>query len=321
MKRVPFPWQSVFSIVEISNLLKKEKPSTLFLCSTTAGLLGSLAAFLHRFRASGHKFQVIYRIGGWAFRDPRPFWINKVVFWAEKITAPLKDKIIVNSESDRKIAVERRLCSPEKIVKIYNGINPDQLEFLPKETARQELFKTLPKAYNVKLETILIGTVANFYKTKGLKYLIEAAHVLNTDFKILIIGEGRHRAKLEELIKKYHLQGTVLLAGRIPEAFKYLKAFDIFVLPSLKEGFPWIILEVIASGTPIIATSVGALPEIIEDKKEGILLPPKSSEQLAKKILELINNPEISLRLKNQAKEKLKQFSLQKMVKETEQLF
>ena len=326
MKRAPLPWQAIFSVLEVFNLLKKEKPNTLFLCSTTAGLIGSTATLLYRFQVSGFKFQVIYRIGGWAFRDPRPFFTNKLIFWAEKITCPLKDKIIVNSEIDRETAIKNKICPFEKIVKIYNGIDVEKLEFLP----RHDAIKKLSQFGNLTIEqfnnSTIVGTVANFYKTKGLKYLIEAAHILNVKHKIqdtryIIIGEGNQRPQLESLIKKYELENKVFLLGQIPEAFKYLKALDIFVLPSLKEGFPWIILEAMASQVPIISTNVGAISEIIESEKEGILVESKNPKILAEKILELIKNPEKSQRLKSRAKERIKEFSLQKMIEDTEKLF
>ena len=332
MKRTPYPWHVLFSVLEIYRLLKKERPDTLFLCSTTAGFIGSLASFLYRLHASSFKFQVIYRIGGWSFRDPRPWGMNKIIFWLEKLTSPLKDRIIVNSQVDLDIALKYKVCPPTKITKIYNGIDVDKLQFFAKEQAREELQKLLPKTYSVKHETFLIGTVANFYKTKGLEYLIEAVHVLNkrlefhvptqtSNFKILIIGEGRERKKLESLIKKYNLDNKVFLLGQIFDAYKYLKAFDVFILPSLKEGFPWIILETMAANIPIIATEVGAIPEIIKDEQEGILIESKDSKIVADKILWVLNNKDEAGRMASRAKEKLKGFKLEKMIRKTETMF
>ena len=212
-------------------------------------------------------------------------------------------------------------------MKIYNGIAPEKLEFLPKEEAKKFLFKDNAK-YQIQDTKYLIGCVANFYKTKGLEYLIKAANILNTDFKfqvsdfkILVIGDGKERENLESLIKEYSLNDKVFLMGRIPNAHKYLKAFDMLVLPSLKEGFPWIILEAMASETPIIATKVGAVPEIIKDQKDGMLIEFKNPQELAEKIMKLIQDSGLSQKLKTQAREKLKDFSLQKMVQETEKLF
>ena len=147
LRRTPCPWEIPLSIFKIYNLLKREKPNTLFLCSTTAGLLGSLSSFSYKIltrhpsRYETDKMQVIYRIGGWSFLDPRPSWMNKILSWLEKSTAPFKDKIIVNSELDKKIAINYKICPPEKIVKIYNGLDFEKLEFLPKEQAKNFLSK------------------------------------------------------------------------------------------------------------------------------------------------------------------------------------
>lgn len=299
LKRVPWPWQVLLVIKEIRNLLKKEKPDFLFLCSTTAGLLGSIAGFLLKIKNC--KLKIIYRIGGWAFRDPRGFWKNWFILLAEKITGLLKDAIIVNSEIDRKLVLKYKIVPAKKIFKIYNGLNPESLNFLSRQEARERL--------NLEQSAKIVGTVANFYKTKGLKYFIEAANKLievKPQSVFVIIGDGRLRPELEAQIKKYNLENKVFLIGRIPDAYKYLKAFDVFVLPSLKEGFPWIILEAAAAELPIVATKVGAIPEILE---EEILVEPGNSQVLAKKISWMIEYP---------TKAKLKQkFSSQKMKAET----
>lgn len=317
MKRAPWPWQLIFSIIEIYSLLKKEKPDILFLCSTTTGLLGSISALFYK------KVKIIYRIGGWSFRDPRPFWQNKILLWAEKLTAPFKDKIIVNSEVDRQEAIKLKICPPERIVKIYNGIDSSSLNFIPKETAQKQIWPrtTLDQIAG----QLWVGTVANFYKTKGISYLIEAVHLLNTKYlilntKYLIIGDGKERQKLESLIKKYNLENQIFLLGRISDAYKYLKAFDLFVLPSLKEGFPWIILEVMAAEVPIVATRVGAIPEVIKESTEGILIKPGDSEILAEKIYWILNHREEMQSMILRAKEELKRFDLEKMMEETEKL-
>ena len=299
MKRTPWPWQMTKAIWEIRDLLKKEKPDVLFLCSTTTGLLGSIASSL--LKIENYKLKIIYRIGGWAFRDPRPFWKNWLVLLAEKLTALLKDLVIVNSEIDRKLALRYKIVPERKLVKIYNGIDVNSLNFFSREEAQKRLNLFYPD--NGKI----IGTVANFYKTKGLEYLIKAAIQINAQF--VIIGDGRLRLKLEKLIKKYKLENKIFLVGRIPDAYKYLKAFDVFVLPSLKEGFPWIILEAVAAQIPVVATKVGALPEILSEES---LVEPKNTEALVKKISWMLEHP---------ASSQLKpEFTLAKMVSETEKL-
>jgi len=308
MKRTPWPWQIILAVWEIRDLLKKERPDVLFLCSTTAGLLGSIAGFLYKLNPKRYTLKTIYRIGGWAFRDPRAFWQNWLILLAEKLTAPLKDKIIVNSEIDQKIALKYKIAPEKKLIKIYNGIDINSLEFLSREQAQHLLISDFNSLLKSEINKPWIGCVANFYKTKGLEYLIEgfARSDLRGRSDLLIIGDGKQRPELESLIKKYNLENKVILAGRIPDAYKYLKAFDIFVLPSLKEGFPWIILEAMAAEIPIVATKVGAIPEILN---EEFLVEPKDWQSLAKKISWMLEHP-IKANLKQE-------FTSHKMMRET----
>ena len=330
------PFSDIKALFSILKIIKKERPNIVFLQSTKAGFLGSIAGKLLRKR-------VLYRIGGWSFRDPRSWWMNKILFWMEKISAPLKDRIIVNSELDRQLAIDKKIAPPHKVVKIYNGIDPGAVNFLPKEEIRHKLESRITLARrslgvggnHESNSGILIGTIANLYATKGIEYLIEAVNILyniqHTTYNIqfVVIGEGKERPKLEALIKKYNLEDKFFLIGRVPNAPRYLKAFDIFVLPSVKEGFPWVLLEAMAAEVPIISTKVGAVPEMIEDGKEGVLVPPKDSAALAKKISQLLSMPpsrpaESPAKSRKQiainASEKLRQFSSKKMLRESEEI-
>jgi len=311
------PFFDFLGLIEIYKLIKKEKPDILFLCSTKAGFLGSLAAkFNSKFKIQNAK--LIYRIGGWTFNDPWPKWKKKIYFWFEKISAKWKDIIINNAESDRKQAIKSGIKPRERIITIYNGIDVNNLDFFAKQEAGIIL--------NIQ-PSFIIGTIANLYPSKGLKYLVEAANLAkyklqNTEYKFVVIGEGRERKKLENLIKKYNLENNFFLVGAIPGAYKYLRAFDIFVLPSLKEGFPWVILEAMAAQVPIIATKVGAISEIIDDGKNGILVEPADFDGLAKAILRLAEDKSLQERLSMEARKTVEaRFGLDKMVSEVEKLF
>jgi glycosyltransferase involved in cell wall biosynthesis len=93
---------------------------------------------------------------------------------------------------------------------------------------------------------------------------------------------------LETTIKNGQLENDIILLGNIPNASKYLKAFDIFVLPSLKEGLPYVLLEATQAGLPIVASNVGGIPDIVGDK--GILVPPKDPEALATAIKQTLKS-------------------------------
>src|SRR3989339_594901 len=152
-----------------------------------------------------------------------------------------------------------------------------------------------PADYNFQERTekeFTVGAIGEATKNKGHKYLIEASKNF-PDIKLNIISN-------------------------ISNASKYLKNFDIFVLPSLKEGLPYVILEAGLAGLPVIASNVGGIPEIIENGKEGLLVPPANPEELAKAIKKLIDDKTLRENLAKNLHEKIqREFSLEKMLKET----
>lgn len=317
LKRSINPVIDLWGFFEINNLIKKQNPDIVFLCSTKAGILGSFAAKINRKK-------VIYRIGGWTFNDPWPDWKKNIYLWLEKKTAKFKDFIVNNSSVEKEQAIKLGIKPKKEILTIYNGIDAKSLKFLSKEEARSKISETLKSTQNskFKIQNHLIGTVANFYPAKGLEYLIEAADLLKSEnIQFIIIGDGQGREKLENLIKNKGLD-NVLLTGSIPGSYKYLRAFDAFVLPSLKEGSPWTVIEAMAAEIPVIATKVGAVPEIIEDEESGILIEPKNHKAMAEAIKKIINDKSLSEKLARNGKKVVEEnFNIEKMIKKYEDLF
>ena len=118
------------------------------------------------------------------------------------------------------------------------------------------------------------------------------------------------------MIKDKKLEDKVILLGNIPNASQYLKAFSIFILPSVKEGLPYVILESAYAALPIIATAVGAIPEIIDDMKSGIVIQSKKTDEISSAIKFLIENNKLQKEYGKNLQEKVKtQFSIEKMFK------
>jgi len=129
-------------------------------------------------------------------------------------------------------------------------------------------------------------------------------------------------AELEQAITEYGLSGRFFLVGSMSEAYRYLSAFDVFALPSVKEGFPWSILEAMAAKVPIVATRVGAIPEILQDHVSGLLIEPRQPEHLARAILELLEHDKLRQDLAIQAHQTLiSHYTLREMISRYEQLF
>ncbi len=303
------PIKDFRAFLEIRSLLKKIRPQILHLNSTKAGVLGSLAAI-----SLGIK--IVYTVHGWVFLEPLPAWKRLFYLACEKISCRFRQATILLSKKELEIAKLNKLnCGKTEIIE--HGIYaPD---FLPKEEARKQLSLILRR--EIDNPPIWIGTIANLYETKDIPNLIEALKNINNDYAAIIIGYG-DSSKIESLIKKQNLSDRIFLAGGHLAASRFLKAFDLFVLSSAKEGFPYTILEAMAAGLPIIATSVGAIPEMIENEKSGLLVPPKNPKALKTSIESLIKNEDLRSILGKNAEIKFKQkFSKEKMISNTQNLY
>jgi len=327
LKREISPVNDIRACFEIKNLIEDFQPNDLFLLSSKAGFIGSLVS---RFKIQNSKFKILYRIGGWSFNDPGPSWKKNLWKRLERLSAGWKDIIIVNNRHDLDQAEKLKIKPREKLILIHNGVDTYKMGFLSKEEARMKLFEKISR-YSGNLPAgrqeffqakTIVGTIANFYPAKGLEVLIEVAeHFKHNGVVFLIIGDGPERPRIEAMIKERDLEHSVFLLGQMPDAKKYLPAFDMFVLPSLKEGFPWVLIEAMAARLPVIATSVGAVPEILENGRNGFIVEPNRPEQIAAKIKEIASSERLGQELSIQAHQTvLFNFSEDKMVRETEAL-
>jgi glycosyltransferase involved in cell wall biosynthesis len=150
---------------------------------------------------------------------------------------------------------------------------------------------------------------------------MEAISKIN-DCIFVIIGDGEERKNIESMISELGLSNKVFLAGRIEMASLYLKAFDIFTLTSISEALPYALVEAGNAELAIVASEVGGIPEIIEDKKSGLLVTPRDTEEIKSDIESLLNNPEKIRNLGKNLKEKIeKEFGFEKMISKTLDLY
>lgn len=303
--------------IRLLQIFYKEKPNIIHLNSSKIGGLGALAGRLTRIP------KIIFTGHGWAFNEDRSWLTKKIILFLHWITILLSSKVIAVSEKT-KLDIIHLPFIKKKIVIVYNGIIKEDI--LDKENAQQKLSNSSAILKNIDHSNLFwIGSVAELHKNKGLDIAIESMSEIiknNPQVIYLIIGEGEERENLKNQIKKLELENSVFLIGLIPEAKKYLKAFDLFILPSRTEAFPYVLLEAGLAELPIIASNVGGIPEVIENKKNGILIKPENKEGLTEEISKLIKDKTNLSKYGNQLEVKIKNdFSLTKMIKETENLY
>jgi glycosyltransferase involved in cell wall biosynthesis len=307
------------AVRELASEISAFRPDTIFLNSSKAGFLGSLAA---NFLVDQQKPKIIYRIGGWSFNDPRPLWQRWLFIIIEAISSRWKDVIIVNNQKDLNQAKKFFIRPRQQLLFVPNCIDAYKINFLPREEARSEIVKRFSdQASGDYSKKIMVGTIANLYPAKGVSMLVSVAgYLLDKDnLTFTVIGDGPERETLEKNISENGLSEKVQLVGQLAEAYRYLNAFDIFIIPSVKEGSPWVLLEAMAAKLPIIATAVGSIPEIIQDGRNGLLVEPAKPQQIVQQVNRLLENEFLRKELGIQAHQTLiHNFSEEKMLSQIE---
>jgi glycosyltransferase involved in cell wall biosynthesis len=303
-------WDEPKVLLETLKILKQEKPTIVHLNGPKVAGIGAVASRIYNFSHKG-KIKIVQTVHGFSFIEPRPFIWRTIMWLASYVSLLLTHKSIFVSKKDMRLSKKMFFVS-KKITYIPNGISP--INFLPREESR---LKLLGNQY----DGILIGTIAELSHNKGLEFLINSFSYLKDEhIQSVIIGDGEKREELRQLKDK--LNAPVTFTGLLPGAGEYLKVFDVFVLPSLKEGLPYVIIEAGFAGLPVISTTVGGIPHLIESGVSGTLIPPKDSKALAFAIELYLQNPSLREMHGKKLNEIVKEnFSLEQMVEKTRETY
>lgn len=294
-------WQSIKSLKKI---IIEEKIDLVHSHGSKAGLVARIAA-----KRAGVKN--VFTVHGTIFHEHFSNTKKAVFAIVEKYLANITDKIITVSQSLKEDIIRLENVQDDKITVIYNGIPTQKFNIqLDKNEKRKEL------GLNTKGKVIV--TVARLAPQKGLNYLLEAIKLIpqeNRDLQLVIVGDGPLRKELEGQAKELCLTEYVKFLGHRKDVPEILAAADIFVLSSITEGLPLIVLEAMSANLPIVSTIVGGIPEIIRDGENGLLVQPKDILGLSKAMGSLLNNNKLALKLADNGNSMaLKYFDLKLML-------
>jgi glycosyltransferase involved in cell wall biosynthesis len=238
-----------------------------------------------------------------------------------RILAYLSTKIIIIAEAGRKRFSWLR--DQTKIVLNYNSID---LEKFNPNISRMGIREDLGLGPDVPV----VGTIGILHSRKGQESLLEAAGQVRKeipDVKFLIVGEDTskgksYRIKLENLMKALRLSENVIFTGWLNNIPQVLAGIDVFVLPSLMDHLPLVVLEAMASGKPVVATDVGGVPEMVEDGVSGVLVSPTDVKGLSKAILDLLKDKEKAKKMGIAGRRRTEEFfSIDMNVNRVEQVY
>lgn len=231
------------------------------------------------------------------------------------------DHTIALSESAKKRLLKIEKLEPKKISVVYNGIDFEKFD-VSRAEARKKIFDFIEKEDSGQT---LIGSVSRLHSSKGLNYAVEAVTSMREKFDnvlYVIVGEGKEQESLQKLIKDKGAGEYILLAGEKRDINEFLSGFDIFLLPSIIEGFGNIFLEAQAAGVPIIATKEGGIPEAVEDGVTAILVEKKSVLQIEEALSVLLDAPELRKKMGMAGKKRVRnKFSIEQMTARNEEIF
>ena len=274
VRRPVRPWRDLAGFLELVRLLRRERPDIVHVNSSKAGLLG-------RFAASVVGVPIrIFTVHGWAFAAHSGL-AAAFYRWADRLARPLTTVTVCVSEHDRSTGIRAGTCTAEGAVVIRNGI----------------FLGGAPRARHERARPLLVS-VGRLKAPKDFVTLARALALLPAgSFEAVVVGDGPDRPALEAELRRLGLEDSVQLAGERPDVPDLLAAADVFVLSSRSEGLPVSVLEAMAAELPVVASSVGGLPELVVDGETGFLVAPGDANELASALRRLIEDRDLRRRL------------------------
>ncbi|MBI2857839.1 MAG: glycosyltransferase [Chloroflexi bacterium] len=296
--------------IRLAQFLRQQDIDVLHIHSPHAGILGRVAA---RFSGVG---KVVYT------EHSLPASQNLLSQLGNLITYPLNDTTIGVSEAVLRAVLARQIIKHGTYVAIHNGI--DLNAFALVGANREQVRRTL----GIPTDHLVVGNVGNLLRRKGHEYLLEAARIVlnhNRNVTFVIVGRANKEKdlmRLRELARRLAVQDRVIFTGFRSDVCQLMAAFDVFVLPSLWEGFGIVLLEAMAAGRPVVGTNVGGIPEVIADGENGFLVEPRNPRDIAEKVLELLGSETLRTKMGRKGLEVVREkFSIERTVRETEGMY
>jgi len=307
------PLTDLKALFTLFKILRKERPDIVHTHTSKAGFLGRFASFLARVPI------IIHTPHGHVFHSYFGPTLTKIFVIAEKISSLITDKIITLTNRERDEHIERRIAPLNKFITIHSGVDLDRFMNLNIDIKKKK------KELNIPQDFYVIGTVGRLVPIKGHKYLVSAAEMIIKEFPktvFVIVGDGFLKPILERHAEALGIRKNIVFTGWRKDVPEILYLFNVLVFPSLNEGMGRVMIEGMSLGKPIVASNVGGIRDLIEDGKNGLLVPPRDSNALRKAISRLIRNKKLAEGLGKIGKmEVYPDFDASTMVKKIDNLY
>jgi len=281
------PLADLGTLWHLYRVMRRERFTIVHTHTPKPGLLGQVAA-----RLAGVPI-VVNTLHGFYFHDRMPWMWRRFYILMERIAAQCSDVILSQNHDDIQTAIRERICPPEKIKFLGNGID---LERFDRARLDPRTIQDRRRQWNIPEDALVIGFVGRLVREKGVLELMQAmqqvlSQIPNT--RLLVIGpvDGEKRDALTPAIaQEYGIAHACIFTGLQTEMPEFYALMDLFVLPSYREGFPRTPMEASAMGVPCIVTDIRGCRETVENGRNGLLVPLYDNPALVNAMLELLTD-------------------------------
>ena len=305
------PWRILRSSAELYAHIRQGKYDIVHTNNAIAGAAGRLAAVLARVPV------IIHHVHGWGLQDDMSKMMKMLYAGSERFCATFTNRLIAVSKPNIEKGLAYKICREDKFALIYNGIH---LEKFQQQVDKREVCLEL----GLDPECKIVGMVGRLDKQKNPLDFIRAAAIVAGNYpkvQFVIAGDGPLRHECENLIKELKLAQKFFLLGYRNDINKIYPILALTALSSLWEGLPVVFQESMIAGKPIVANNVDGARDVITDGKTGYLVKPRQPQEMADRILTLLNNEELCYQMGVTAKQLAQQYSSDRMVKQIESLY
>jgi glycosyltransferase involved in cell wall biosynthesis len=302
MTRKITPLRDVFAVLKLYFFLKKTKPFIVHTHTPKAGIVGMLASKL---AGIPHR---LHTVAGMPLLEQAGFK-RMVLNFVEKLTYSCATKVYPNSFKLRDIIIKNEYCPPTKLKVLANGSsNGIDTSYFDTTHFSEDQKSSLKQDLGIKSSDFVFIFVGRIVSDKGINELISAFSEIQeykTDLKLLLVGpyEQELDPLKEETLNQINTNKSIFSVGYQDEVRPYFAISDCLVFPSYREGFPNVVMQAGAMGLPCIVSDINGCNEIIEDAKNGYIIPVRDKEAVKETLIRILDNKEEYSKMQQNARE------------------
>lgn len=305
-------WDDARSVRKICELLRLFKPDIVHTHTPKAGIVGRWAA-----RRAGIP-RIVHTYHGFGFSPQHPLWQRAFYVGLERLTARITSQFVAVSDPNRVLGQSYGIFRREECALIRSGVDFADFRGMGIGKVKKKIELGFERSDKI------VGVVASFTPAKALHLFLEAAAKIAKEIsgvRFVMIGDGSLRPQLEAQAERLGIGSVVRMLGWRHDVPELLKVFDVFLLTSLWEGLPRSLVEAFVSGVPAVASHVDGMGEVVQEGRNGFLVPPGNAEAMAAAVIRFLKDEPLRQTMGEQARSSVDDFSVEKMLKDYSDLY